>query len=86
MTPSVPAGIAKLLPLVVTSPWKRAFVVATWLFGVGRNRLEENLSKKEREELTKLMIKSKGKPSNLTQRQRTRFRRLVNKAVTGRFP
>ena len=44
MTPSVPAGIAKLLPLVVTSPWKRAFVVATWLFGVGRNRLEENLT------------------------------------------
>jgi hypothetical protein len=84
--PSVPAGISKLLPLVVTSPWKRAFVVATWLFGVGKKRLEENLTKKEREELTKLMIKSKGKPSNLTQRQRTRFRRLVNKAATGRFP
>jgi hypothetical protein len=82
----VPAWIVKLLPLLVRSPWKRVFAVAMWLFSAGKGRLEKNLTKKEREELTQLMIKSKGKPSNLTARQRTRFRRLVNKAATGHFP
>ncbi len=82
----MPAWIAKLLPLVMKTPWTRVFAVATWLFTLGKARLDQNLTKKERGELTKLVTKSKGKPSNLTDRQRTRFRRLVNKAVTGHFP
>jgi hypothetical protein len=82
----VPPRIAKLVPLLTKTPWGRVFAVATWLFTVGKGRLEENLTKKERGELTKLMTKSKGKPSNLSERERTRFRRLVNKAVTGHFP
>ena len=81
-----PPGIGKLVPLVVKTPWARVLAVATWVFGAGKARLDENLTKKERSELTKLMLKSKGRPSNLTERQRTRFRRLVNKAVTGDFP
>ncbi|MBA3261317.1 MAG: hypothetical protein H0T69_02345 [Thermoleophilaceae bacterium] len=82
----MPAWIAKLLPLFTRTPWGRVFAVATWLFTVGKGRLEKNLTKKERGELTKLMTKSKGKPSNLTERERTRFRRLVYKAATGHFP
>ncbi len=82
----MPLWIVKLLPLLVRSPWKRVFAVAAWLFSAGRARLEKNLTKKEREELTKLMLRSRGRPSNLTARQRTRFRRLVNKAATGRLP
>jgi hypothetical protein len=82
----VPAGITKLLPLVMKTPWTRAFSVAAWLFSAGKARLDENLTEKERGELAKLMVKSKGRRANLTERQRTRFRRLVNKAATGRFP
>ena len=57
-----------------------------WLYTQGKKRLEKNLTKKERGELTNLMTKSKGRPSKLTERQRTRFRRLVYKGVTGHFP
>ena len=28
----MPAWIAKLLPLVMKTPWTRVFAVATWLF------------------------------------------------------
>ena len=82
----MPAWIAKLLPLFMKTPWTRVFAVAAWLFTQGKGRLEKNLTKKERGELAKLMAKSKGRPSNLTERQRTRFKRLVNKAATGHFP
>lgn len=82
----MPPWITKLVPLLTKTPWGKVFAVATWLYTVGKGRLEKNLTKKERGELTKLMAKSKGKPSNLTERERTRFRRLVNKAVTGQFP
>ena len=81
-----PPGIGSLLPLVGKTSWARVLAVATWLFGAGKARLEKNLTKKERSELGKLMAKSKGRPSNLTERQRTRFKRLVNKAATGHFP
>jgi hypothetical protein len=82
----VPTWITKLLPLFMKTPWTRVFAVAAWLFTVGKGRLEKNLTKKERGELTKLLTKSKGKPSHLTPRQRTRLRRLVYKAATGHFP
>ena len=82
----MPAWIAKLVPLLTKTPWGKVFAVATWAYTVGKSRLEKNLTKKERGELTKLMTKSKGKPSNLSEREQTRFRRLVNKAVTGHLP
>ncbi len=82
----MPAWITKLLPLIMKTPWTRVLAVASWLYTIGKLRLEKNLTKKERGELTKLMTKSKGKPSNLTERQRTRFRRLVYKGATGNFP
>jgi len=82
----MPAWITKLLPLIMKTPWARTFAVATWLFTNGKRRLDKNLTKKERGELGKLMTKSKGRPSNLTDRETTRFRRLVYKAATGRLP
>jgi hypothetical protein len=60
--------------------------IATWLFTKGKQHLEKNLTKKEREELTKLLTSSRGRPSKLTERRRTRLRRLVYKGVTGSFP
>jgi hypothetical protein len=82
----MPAWIRKLLPLIMKTPWARAFAVATWLFTTGKNRLDQNLTTKERGELGRLMLKSKARPSNLTARETTRFRRLVYKAATGHFP
>jgi hypothetical protein len=82
----MPPWIAKLLPLIMKTPWTRVVAVAAWLFTAGKSRLEKNTTKKERQELLKLMTKSKGRPSNLTDRETTRFRRLVYKAATGGFP
>ncbi len=64
-------------------PWKRVWITALWLYNQGRNRLEKNLNPKERDELRDLMGRSKGMPSNLTKRQRDRFRELVSKAIRG---
>ncbi len=82
----MPAWITKLLPLMMRTPWTRVFAVGTWLLTTGKQRLDRNLVKKERGELVKLMTKSKGRPSNLTDREKTRLRRLVYKAATGHFP
>ena len=65
-------------------PWKRVWITAIWLYNQGRNRLEQNLTAKEREELWGLMKRSKGVPTNLSKRQRERFGELVNRAVRGR--
>jgi hypothetical protein len=82
----MPAWLAALLPRFRKIPWTKVAAAATWLYTFGKARLEENLTKKERSELTKLVTKSKGRPSKLTERERTRFRRLVYKGLTGRFP
>ena len=65
-------------------PWKRVWVAALWLYNQGRTRLEKNLSPKERDELWSLMKRSKGLPTNLSQRQRDRFRELVGRGIRGR--
>ena len=65
-------------------PWKRVWITALWLFNQGRARLEQNLTAKERDELWGLMKGSKGVPSNLSKRQRDRFRELVSRAARGR--
>jgi hypothetical protein len=82
----VPAWISRLLPLIMRTPWTRVLAVATWLGTTGKQRLDRNLTKKERGELAKLLAKSKGRPSNLADRERTRVRRLVHKAAVGHFP
>jgi hypothetical protein len=65
-------------------PWKRVWITSLWLYNQGRSRLEQNLTPKERDELRSLMKTSKGIPSNLSKRQRDRFRELVSRAVRGR--
>ncbi len=65
-------------------PWKRVWVASLWLYNQGRTRLEKNLSPKERDELWSLMKRSKGLPTNLSQRQRDRFRELVGRGIRGR--
>ena len=64
-------------------PWKMVWVVAVWLVGKGRERFEDNLTKKEQQELLRLVRKSKGRPSALPQRDRTRIKNIAGKAIRG---
>ena len=64
-------------------PWRTAFAVSLWLVTKGRERLQENLTKREREELLSLVKRSKGRPSSLAQRDRTRLKNIAGKAIRG---
>lgn len=64
-------------------PWRLVWVVAVWLVEKGRERVEDNLTKKEQQELLRLVKKSKGRPSVLPQRDRTRLKNIAGKAIRG---
>jgi hypothetical protein len=57
--------------------------VAVWLVERGRERVDDNLTRKEQEELLRLIRKSKGRPGNLSQRDRTRIKNIAGKAIRG---
>jgi hypothetical protein len=59
------------------------WLVAVWLVEKGRERVEHNLTKRERQELVRLVRKSKGIPSTLGQRDRTRLKNIAGKAIRG---
>ena len=63
--------------------WGVAWKAALFLWNQGRDRLRHNLSDNERREFRDLMVKSKGRPSNLTDKQKGRLRDLVKQALTG---
>jgi len=60
-----------------------AWRAALWLWRQGSERLQKNLTAAQREELRALMTKSKGRPSNLSEKERSRFRTLVKQGITG---
>ena len=64
-------------------PWKMVWAVAVWLSTKGRERVAENLTQKEQSEFWRLLKKSKGKPGNLSQRDRTRIKNIAGKAIRG---
>lgn len=64
-------------------PWKLVWVVAVWLVEKGRERVKDNLTKKEQQELLRLVKKSRGRPSALPQRDRTRLKNIAGKAIRG---
>lgn len=82
----MPVWILKLLPLIKTAPWGRVLFAASWLLKFAKGRVDTNLTKKQQQDLIRLLTKSKGKPGKLTQRERTRVRQLVYKAAVGNFP
>lgn len=59
------------------------WVVAVWLVEKGRERVKDNLTKKEQQELLRLVKKSKGRPNTLPQRDRTRLKNIAGKAIRG---
>lgn len=64
-------------------PWKMVWTVVVWLGNKGRERVEDNLTQKEQSEFWNLLKKSKGKPGNLSQRDRTRIKSIAGKAIRG---
>jgi hypothetical protein len=59
------------------------WTVSLWLAEKGRERIRENLTASEQQEFWTLTKKSKGRPSNLNQRDRTRLKKIVGKAIRG---
>ena len=64
-------------------PWAKVCVVTLWLMKKGQDRIQQNLSQHEQTEFWNLLKKSKGRPGNLTQRDRTRMKNIVGKAIRG---
>lgn len=65
-------------------PWLKVWAAATWLVAKGRAHVNDNLTEAERTELRKLVTRSKGKPTNLSARDRDRVKAIVKKAAVGR--
>jgi hypothetical protein len=64
-------------------PWKMVWTVSLWLANKGRERVQQNLTEKEQAEFWNLVKKSKGRPNALPQRDRTRMKNIVGKAIRG---
>jgi hypothetical protein len=79
----MPAWIAKRVARTAWRriPWRLVWAVTIWLVEKGRERMRENLTERERKELIHLVLKSKGRPSNLADRDRTRIRNIAGKAI-----
>jgi hypothetical protein len=59
------------------------WAVVVWLTRKGRERVEDNLTKREQQEFRRIVLKSKGRPSTLPQRDRTRLKNIAGKAMRG---
>lgn len=83
--PRMPFWIARRAAPAVWKrvPWKMVWVVSVWLVEKGRDRVKSNLTKKEQQELFNLVKKSKGRPGNLSQRDKTRLKNIAGKAIRG---
>jgi uncharacterized protein YaiI (UPF0178 family) len=64
-------------------PWKLVWLGSIWLVEKGRERMEANLTKRERQELLRLVTKSKGLPNTLSKRDKTRLKNIAGKALRG---
>jgi hypothetical protein len=81
----MPAWIARRAAPAIWKriPWKMVWTVVVWLGNKGRERVEDNLTQKEQSEFWNLLKKSRGRPENLSQRDRTRIKSIAGKAIRG---
>jgi hypothetical protein len=81
----MPSWIAKIAASSAWKrvPWKTVWAVSLWLAEKGRDRVSKNLTERERTEFLHLIAKSKGRPDNLAQRDRTRIKNIAGKAIRG---
>ena len=59
------------------------WTVSIWLAEKGRERVRHNLTHREQQEFWTLLKKSRGRPGNLAQRDRTRVKNIAGKAIRG---
>lgn len=74
--------ISRLLTRGRAIPWVALYESAKFVYGHGR-RAWNNLQPGERERLGSLVRRSRGRASNLTQRERDELWSLVKKAAIG---
>jgi hypothetical protein len=74
------AGFSKLLVRGRAVPWLALYQSAHWVYGHGR-RAWGNLEPAERERIGRVLRKSKGRRSNLTDGERDELWALVKKAA-----
>jgi hypothetical protein len=74
--------VAKLVSRGRAIPWLALYESAKLIYTHGK-RAWGNLDPKERENLGRLVRKSKGRRANLTEGERSELLSLVKKAVTG---
>ncbi|HVO52797.1 MAG TPA: hypothetical protein VMT37_00135 [Solirubrobacterales bacterium] len=81
----MPTWIArKTIPAVWKRiPWRTVWAISLWLAEKGRERIRQNLSAEEQSEFWSLLKKSKGRRSNLADRDRARLKTIVGKAIRG---
>ncbi|HEX3733759.1 MAG TPA: hypothetical protein VHU86_01270 [Solirubrobacterales bacterium] len=81
----MPAWIARRAAPAIWKriPWKMVWTVTLWLGDKGRERVRQNLTQREQHEFWNLLKKSKGRPSALAQRDRTRLKNIAGKAIRG---
>jgi hypothetical protein len=75
-------GLSKLITRGRAIPWLALYQSGRFVYQHGR-RAWNNLSTPERERVGSLVRKSKGRASNLTQRERDELWSLVKKAAMG---
>jgi hypothetical protein len=73
---------AKLIARARTVRWLALYETARMVYGQSK-RAWDNLESKDRERIGDLVRKSKGRRSNLTERERNELWTLVKKAATG---
>jgi hypothetical protein len=64
-------------------PWRMVWTIVLWLGAKGRDRVQENLTQKEQSEFWRLAKESRGRPGNLSQRDKTRLKSIAGKAIRG---
>ena len=81
----MPAWIARRAAPAIWKriPWKMVWTVVVWLGSKGKERVQASLTQKEQHEFWALLKKSKGRPDNLSQRDRTRIKNIAGKAIRG---
>jgi hypothetical protein len=79
----VVASIRKLWARGRAIPWAVVWEVGRSLWFNSRDRVNENLSAREREDFAAIVRKGRGRPWNLDDKERRRLIALVKKAATG---
>lgn len=64
-------------------PWKTVWAISVWLGTKGRDRIQQNLTASEQSEFWELTKKSRGKPGNLTLKERSKMKKIAGKAIRG---